>query len=397
MLVGAVAARCGARTFASVDRAPSTESTPAAIAGTSGPWGKLAYTRIELEPPPELVKAFAVATEPRWHFAPGTRNDVLTTLRNAGVTPEHVEACLSRGNWQSTVDDQVLVPPQDVVLALSPDVRLALYATLAERPQNGAQREPLPIPRTLVEGAPPAGLTLATLARLRGLLYGQGSWRLLADLGTLLATLPDEAERLRVTGVLLRAESYVLRTRIDATTDVDAVASYWSLPGRSGALRPFIESLTRVPGGADVGVFTLAPAFLRDHANRYPHRTDPIESRADCFWSALNFSRPRPDAPVDDPAFVSTTLRTRFHPMSRPAVAGDLVVLLNAKGAPVHAAVYLADGLVFTKNGQSILRPWTIMKLDSMVGLYEALAGKLRVVFATDRDDPPRFGRLVEF
>ena len=76
-----------------------------------------------------------------------------------------------------------------------------------------------------------------------------------------------------------------------------------------------------------------------------------------------------------------STLQSRFRPIVTSPKLGNVLLLVNDKGVPVHAAVYIADDLVFTKNGYGIIHPWTFMKIDAMTGLYTSLAGKLRVVY----------------
>ncbi len=49
---------------------------------------------------------------------------------------------------------------------------------------------------------------------------------------------------------------------------------------------------------------------------------------------------------------------------------GDLVIFSDRFGNPYHAAVYLADGLVFGKNGNSTLSPWVILPLERIKGYY---------------------------
>jgi len=48
------------------------------------------------------------------------------------------------------------------------------------------------------------------------------------------------------------------------------------------------------------------------------------------------------------------------------------VILLtdSATGVPIHSAVYLAEELVFTKNGGNLKSSWVIMPMQDMFGLY---------------------------
>jgi hypothetical protein len=45
-------------------------------------------------------------------------------------------------------------------------------------------------------------------------------------------------------------------------------------------------------------------------------------------------------------------------------------ILDGASGNAIHSCVYLADDLVFTKNGRSPTQPWVVMKVDDVVTYY---------------------------
>ena len=60
---------------------------------------------------------------------------------------------------------------------------------------------------------------------------------------------------------------------------------------------------------------------------------------------------------------------------------GDVVAFVDPAGGIFHAAVYLADGLVFGKNGTSHLSPWSIVPMDRLKGYYLEHADHWQVVY----------------
>ena len=42
----------------------------------------------------------------------------------------------------------------------------------------------------------------------------------------------------------------------------------------------------------------------------------------------------------------------------------------KSNGNAYHSCVYLADDIVYTKNGRSRLSPWVLMKLEDVRELY---------------------------
>jgi len=52
-----------------------------------------------------------------------------------------------------------------------------------------------------------------------------------------------------------------------------------------------------------------------------------------------------------------------------PPRFGDAVLLLENR-RPAHACVYIADDVVFTKNGVNYHQPWVLMKLNDLLPRY---------------------------
>ena len=76
-----------------------------------------------------------------------------------------------------------------------------------------------------------------------------------------------------------------------------------------------------------------------------------------------------------------TALRTNYYVVEYGYQLGDIVALLDEDGDLFHVAVYLADGLVFTKNGTSPVAPWTIMALSDLTAFYRRRAEAPRLIY----------------
>jgi hypothetical protein len=114
----------------------------------------------------------------------------------------------------------------------------------------------------------------------------------------------------------------------------------------------------------------MLPLFAQRRLDTFPLGTD--EGR-ECFWTALNFFSDTPDDRYSDAAYVIATLASQYSPITSAPRFGDLVLTLDSKMTPVHAAVYIADGIVFTKNGQDVTTPWILMRQETMSALYQTL------------------------
>ena len=59
---------------------------------------------------------------------------------------------------------------------------------------------------------------------------------------------------------------------------------------------------------------------------------------------------------------------------------------VDDEGDLFHVAVYIADDLVYTKNGTSPMAPWTIVTLDYLRGYYKGRATDLRLIYHRRND-----------
>lgn len=76
-----------------------------------------------------------------------------------------------------------------------------------------------------------------------------------------------------------------------------------------------------------------------------------------------------PDDRYHEDAVWRGELERNYEAVATPAL-GDLVFLLRRDGSPLHAAVHIADDVVFTKNGGSERQPWILMKWEDLVARY---------------------------
>jgi hypothetical protein len=179
----------------------------------------------------------------------------------------------------------------------------------------------------------------------------------------------------------VRVERAVLaRLRLGPDADMEQIAQYWGLGGRRKDLLPFLNSLHREEGGRNGNLEYLLPDFARERLYRRPTARDNLagnnlagaaekDVKEDCFWSAFNFFNDVPDNRVED-THTLAGLDRYYDPISVPNQLGDVLILTAHDGVPVHAAVFLADDVYFTKNGTNRAQPWILMRLADVLETY---------------------------
>lgn len=126
-----------------------------------------------------------------------------------------------------------------------------------------------------------------------------------------------------------------------------------------------------MPGGASIDIVHLLPPFARKCLYTYPLPLPNAEDqRIDCFWSSFNFFSDPPEFHYGNTAEVKAALDKNYYVAQDDPQLGDVLMVVNELGMAVHAAVYLANDIVFTKNGSSFIRPWLLMDMREVIAIY---------------------------
>jgi hypothetical protein len=341
-----------------------------ANAGTRVPWGTLAYTPIRLEQPDPPAHSPAPI---RWVFEGFSREQVESLFRASDLTAAQRESLLDKSRWQTSSNAWDVLPPPEVVRDLSQAARRAIYAALQKSARNPHQQYPFHIEaeqwgRWLAE----SGLPEEKQALIQRLAFVEGRTVAFYDV-PLLEWLSSPEEIRCLTRALSQVSALLMTLRITPDSDIDALERYWGRGRHGQSMKPFLESLAHVPDEISVSVSFFFPTFARMRLYTYPNPAiDRIAPRQDCFWTALNFLSEEPDNRFLDEKFVERTLKTDYSEVKTNWAFGDLVLLLGKGQTAFHLCVYIADDVVFTKNGVDLSAPWVLMKIPDMLAFYDA-------------------------
>jgi hypothetical protein len=309
---------------------------------------------------------------------------VAAFFTSAGLPADAAARLQASARIDPRIGGTAVLPDEDLVLRLTPAVRARLYLQLAQSPHNPAQAHAF---RFLgASGDPWLGGSLishATRALVEPLIYRDDEFQYFADFDLLRRTITDEAELSRLAKALLRQSTVLVRLSVDDASQVDALAEYWGRGGRRTDLRPLLESVAGAGPDAAIDIVHLLPSFARDHMHRYPRLSAADYDRpiiANCLWTALNFFRTDPDDRFLDVGFALDALKRDYYVVQQGFELGDVVAFLDDEGDLYHVAVYLADDLVFTKNGTTPMSPWTVMTLDDLTDYYGSRTAEPRLI-----------------
>ena len=341
-----------------------------------GPWGELITRDIGLERLAEYLTAEVTAPKPEtWTFHGLNVEAVKALLAKDGLTGAQIAAAFTPGIVCEEKSGTVLTPSVDFLLSLDAGTRAKLYLALAGLGVNTYLDFPYIFPAGTVESiyADPR-LNPDDVTLLKRLVYANGDARQLSDYLALLGRIPTVERRVAVAEALSRQSAVFAGLVIKPDTDIDKIAAYWgNVPNvRFTDIRPLLEALKALPEGGNLSLFYLMPKFARDRLYTYPLPPQPGDPTMDCHWSTFNFSNETPDNRFNDPAYAVQYLQNNYYQIAAPSQYGDILLLMNGRNEIKHSAMFLADDLVFTKNGNNYSQPWMLMRIPDLLATYPA-------------------------
>lgn len=355
-----------------------------------GPWGTLMTRDIELERPVEYLTEEVANPQPEvWTFS-GMKPDAVKALfAKNGLSAAQVADAFAPGSFTETSAGTEMKPSGKFLLSLTAETRQKLYLALAGMGVNLYLDYPYIFPGDVVESIfTDSRLNADDVAVFKQLLYLNGGAHQLSDYLFLLGKIPTMERRVAMARSMSRQSAVLVRLAIRPDTDIDKIAGYWgNMPNvRFTDLRPLMESLKQLPEGGNVSLLYMLPKFARDRLYTFPLPPQPGDPTMDCHWTTFNFSNDTPDNRFNDPAYAVQFIQKNYYQIATPSLYGDIVLLMNDKQEVKHSAVYLADDIVFTKNGNNYRQPWMLMRIPDLLATYPSTP-PMRVIYMRHKSD----------
>jgi hypothetical protein len=337
------------------------------------PWGRIEATPIFLERPEEFAAITnPIPTELQWFFPRKTATQLTTFFQSCGLPEDMIREVVDTNRWRITPTEIVIVPPMELVRHMDPVPRERIYRLLAQSEKNNEHRHPYYSKQDFDEWFADCRLPSEKLEQIRRMTYTRKGVLCFSDSGYLEMTLGRE-EMLEVSQTLSRVPSLLVRLRVTPETDVEAVLKYWGTRSRSSKIKPLLESAKRIPEGTILNISWFFPPVPRLLLYSYPNPAKTIAGKyPDCYWTALNFFKDTPDDRLLGENS-GDTLQAGFEHIPKAERFGDVILFYQKDGPDVltvHTCVFIADNIVFTKNGYDPRQPWVLMRMDDMMFKY---------------------------
>ncbi|MBW8864272.1 MAG: hypothetical protein JF609_04990 [Verrucomicrobia bacterium] len=340
----------------------------------AGAWGSLITRDIDLERPVEYLTEEVANPKPEvWTFTGMKPEAVKALFTQNGLSAAQVAEAFATDTFTETASATVLTPSEKFLLSLDAPVRGKLCVALAGLGVNLYMDYPYIFPGDVIDSIyKDTRVNAEDMALFKRLIYLNGNVSQLSDYPYLLGKIPTMERRVAMARSMSRQSAVLAGLAIKPDTDIDKIASYWgNMPNvHFTDIRPMMEALKALPDGGNLSLFYLMPKFARDRLYTFPLPPQAGEPTMDCHWSTFNFSNETPDNRFNDPAFAVEYIRKNYYQIAAPSICGDILLLMNDRQEVKHSAVFLADDIVFTKNGNNYRQPWMLMRIPDLLATY---------------------------
>ena len=358
----------------STRKEPGTASRGQIQLAKPGPWGELEFFTTYLEVPLDLLKANLTSSLALdWNFVGVPEADVEKLFRSLEL-PEPIRVeLLDTGKWRGDGSIVTVTPSPKTLETLPPAARAAIYTVLGRFSENRFHAEPTLVPGGDVD----TWLRNATLRpeiveTIKKTLFRRGQSTLFADRALVLRMAESDAERLAIRKALSRTATLVGKVRLGPETNAAKLAEYWSAGQRSKDAEPFLESMLTTDGVDQIDLVHLLPANVRRLLYTFPNESHGRSGYyPDCHWTSLNFFNYEPLERLAEPPLATAYTLENYVEVPKADQLGDILFFMDRKtGNTFHSCVFIADDIVFTKNGRSRYSPWLLMRLGELRELY---------------------------
>ena len=339
-----------------------------------GPWGRIEYHYIYLAAPDTILDDFPLPSpQSRWCFAGHTVDWVRNFLVTTNLDPITITRLMGDPHAQPDEEGVItLLPTEADVLGLTTAGRETLYRELAKYDINPLYHDPLCVPDGNLDewlrGTPIPGPVVEII---RKLVYRNGDGQFFSDMRLILKYAASDSEARAWTKALTRERAVVADLQVDGTDDLSALQKYWSADYHRADCLPMLDAAAEVDGGSHLDLTHLFPPLPRSLVYSF---TSPDIERAgqtpNCHWTSLNFFNYTRQNILLDLKLATSAVLSDYEPVAPPYTFGDVLFFLSEQGDAFHSCVYVADNLVFTKNGENEMVPWLLTRIEDVKQLY---------------------------
>lgn len=358
----------------SVTTDSSTAAAPFSRGEATGPWGKIEYYPVILEPPADHLWAALYDDRTLWNFGSVPEEGVYDILETSGFSKESIRLLKTEGQWKTGVAGTEVDVNDAVIESMTPENRAALAKWFRLNNEPFFSRLIINLEGGNLSAFEEGNVSPKTLDLIRKMTFKRRNVLSLMDRAYIIRQLgDDQEEKERFLKAAFATRSLIVRLVINESTDLESVIDYWSSEGRNPGIEHIIKGVKLTAGVDKLDLVQVLPPLPRRYLFGFTNLRDMIPlSPPDCFWASVQFFRPNASPRILDPLTLNYHLDHDFEKIeSAEPQFGDIVCMFNTDDNTfLHSYVHIAADIVFTKNGSSFTKPYVLAKKSDMLSVY---------------------------
>jgi len=344
-----------------------------AVLGHAAPWGRIEVRPVYLEVPDALLASRPKPNSvPRWCFPNGTEASVRELFTRAGLPAAMQDRILNPAKRLIQQDTLILFPSPADQSAMTTGMRNIIYPELAKSLQNEFHYTPIYIQGgNLDEWLEHSGLNPALQLMVRQRVWQRDGNLVFSDVRALVEAAHSVDDVWSIFRAITRTRTLLIDLVLTPDLNTESVVDYWTAGDPAADTVPLLRAAIAGGGVSRLDVSRLLPPIPRRRLYTYPTLDLAAQGRMpDCHWSSLNFFSSSPQNYYLDSELVGARISDDYDFVKPPYRYGDLICYYRTPTITVHSCIYIADDIVYTKNGENTLAPWVFMPLEDVSAMY---------------------------
>jgi hypothetical protein len=340
---------------------------------STGPWGKLEYFRVVLEPPKTHLWDALYDDRSFWNFGALGQSEAAELLARLGLSEESLALIRDEGRWSSRGSGTELDLSDAIVESLTPENRVKIAEWLRAHNEPFFSTLVINLEGGNLSAFENGNVSAPTLDLVRRLAFARNNVLSLMDGPYIMRQLGgDLSEKENFLRAAFATPSLVVKLVVDETSDTEALARYWSRDGMNSGVESILRGVQSTRGVERLDIVHLLPPIPKKHLNAFTNLREamPLNS-PNCFWISMQFFRSSASPRLLDALLFGHYIEHEFEPVADGIRFGDIVCMFDrSNDLFVHSYVHIADEIVFTKNGASLARPFVLTRKQDMMSVY---------------------------
>lgn len=368
------------------------------VKNLSGPWGDLEIDPVILQASADYYSDFikynntidVIKSSGQWVFKNTSINNISMIFASAGISKDLCNELIKNTKPIPDGSGFVTTPPDSVLLQLTPETRAKLYPEIGKYEGNTLYSAPFHyVSENPKEWFYQSSLPKEVIERLSTMVYVRDGMCQISDLSLIVPMLKNQDDWNHLLQTLYRSSALTVYLKIGKGQDISAIADYWGNLNRVKDVKPVLERMSRSQEGGKIDIRELLPSIPQNLLDTFLNCEETATNNWNCMWSTFNFYNDKSDERLTKSAEneleclkgIAKPEQENYQPKF-----GDIIILTDKNGITLHSCVYIADNIVYTKNGKDtgvFSTPFCLSYFDKVRTLYSFHQDKINTILGS--------------